>query len=174
MSKRTFPESVFEEIRKSCPNFQLNMSGEDLINNMKGNVSERNIDIFVKYYNGRTLDSLAEEYGVTRERIRQIAKKSIRYIKCLGHNDIGINDMKLSTRAYRALVRYMACEEGHKFTFNYSYPESCPVLSVDKVLELYNSGKLLKIRNLGIKSILEIADQLMNLGYEIDGTLYLQ
>ena len=47
---------------------------------MTSYMAERNMDIYKKKKEGRTLTSLATEYGITSERIRQIIKKQQRII----------------------------------------------------------------------------------------------
>lgn len=52
-----------------------------IINNLKSNLPERDYSIIVHRYGmGKTLEETGKSFGVTRERVRQIAKKAIRKI----------------------------------------------------------------------------------------------
>lgn len=161
MNKRTFPESVFEEIRKYYPDFNGRISKEEVINAVSGTTCERNLDLFVKYYSGSTLSSLSKEYGITNERIRQICLKCTRRVKRYIELTNAGNSLvlSLSVRSYNALQRYL---------WRHGEGELTP----EKALDIYNSGKLREIRGIGSKTILEIAEKLRANGYEIDEALY--
>lgn len=173
---RTFPESVFNDLKKIYPEWNIDISKEMIFEILrKRNISERNIDIFVKYYNGSVLTSLAAEYGLTPERIRQICKRCLRCISFTINKENRIKEetplekacriMKLSTRSFNALARYFGINFAEHTFRNYD-------VTPEQILNLYNSGKLLSARNLGMGSVREIRDGLKSLGYEIDETLY--
>jgi len=75
-----------EAQRTVVPEFQANCLEEELTGLVFGVIDGRNAEMVVKFlgWSGegrRTLDSVGQEYGITRERVRQIAAKTLRKIR---------------------------------------------------------------------------------------------
>ena len=146
------------------------------------------------YQEQLTLDQIAQEFDVTRERIRQILAKALRRIKFrskylelgnLAYPETKVKeDYKLyiaqmqNQWTYESAVEYINNHKPEKYTP--SYPED--ILELDFSVRTYNCLKrsrintveellqkseedLMKVRNLGRKSLKEIRLKLEELGY---------
>ncbi len=96
---------------------------------------------------GKTLTEIGRKFGISRERVRQLCKKS-NYEK-QSKNWSPFRKL-LSTRSQKCLKRHFECDD--IFT------------DPNKITELIDYD-LLRIKNLGIKSADEIKKALESLGY---------
>jgi len=65
-------------------NYEEKELKETILNNALANLNERSRDIFVSRYlseNTQTLDELSKKYGVSRERIRQLAEQAMSKVR---------------------------------------------------------------------------------------------
>ena len=150
------------------------------------NEDEQNV-LFLRFSEGKTLEDVAKTYGLSRERIRSmeshalrelrhpirlewfqsgydavskkraVRREAIKGINACGDNSIikagadliSLDEIELSRRTYNGLKRSGAN-------------------TIGDVLELFESGNINKVRNLGRMSIKEVAEQVRKLGFEID------
>lgn len=87
---------------------------------LKNVIDEKKYEIMIKRYEGKTLENIANDYGVTRERIRQIESKTLKRINTL------IQDNVFSEDEYKDI--YL------KYPWNKKY--FCEILDVDE--KIYN------------------------------------
>lgn len=142
--------------------------------------------------NGRnmTLEDVGKEFGVTRERIRQVEQKAIRKLRHPA------NLMRMSVVAYEDYAKLVAENQDLKNKLEYVEKNALPEYEEKKIEEtriedlelsvrsfnclkrvgirtvgdIVNFSKtrgLEKCRNLGRKSLQEIADKLVTLGIDI-------
>lgn len=74
--------SVSQEI--TYQNYEEKELKETILNNALANLNERSRDIFISRYlseNTQTLDELSKKYGVSRERIRQLAEQAMSKVR---------------------------------------------------------------------------------------------
>ena len=124
--------------------------------------AQRDYDIFVRRKNGETLSSLAKEFGLSVERIRQIIKKVMyecemakRYSEFkenINESLMGVDvliirygafiERHVIIRAYNALRYATPCVDYTKWNFE-NFLKKANLLSYDQ---------LLKCRNIGVKT----------------------
>lgn len=132
-----------------------------------------------KYERKMTLQSISEEFGVTRERVRQIVAKALR-------------KMRHPTRSryieygYSGFLNYeksLKEREAEKELEDKLHPQNISIDCVDFDLRSYNAlrrggveklgdikstEQIMKFRNVGAKTIVKIADKLKEYGIEIN------
>jgi len=92
---------------------------------------------------GRTLQSIGEELGITIERVRQLAAKGEDMLRGVEYAVCEISRLEISTRTINALI-------------------SANITTIDKLLE-YSEEDLLSFDGLGVNGVKEIKDELLNL-----------
>jgi len=171
-----------------------------------GSIKEREADIIIEYLNGTTLETLAEKYELTRERMRQIVVKAIRKsgdISGIEEHINAVRDQQTDNALLKAEIAdlrkklreqdeqdYLASlkdeEERRKAVM--ANDEMCRLLQsklVDNMLSVralncvksmdietvgdlcqYTKTDILKCRNMGRKTLIELDDFLLSLGLE--------
>lgn len=112
----------------------------------------RNYEIYLMRKAGMTLDEIGKKYGLTRERIRQLYELQRRKHEMI-NNPWPVFRKMLSTRSQKCLITHFGSEE------IFSHPDEIASKSYPE---------LLRIKNIGKKSIDEIIDALKNLGYQVN------
>ena len=98
-----------------------------------------------------TLEEIGEKYGLTRERIRQLYESQRKKHETI--NTWTAFRKMLSTRSQKCLITHFGGED------IFTHPEEIASKSYTE---------LLRIKNIGKKSIKEIIDALKELGYKVD------
>ena len=153
------------------------------------------------YVNHKTLEEIGSEYGISRERVRQILFKALRKIKVhkkyfeIGElaypeiyekeqRDKYIEEIK-SKWTYESAKEYIAEYEGTD-EYKKQFLLDTPIEDLDFSVRTYNCLKraykntledliecedvdLMKIRNLGRKSLKEIIDKVHSYGFKLKG-----
>lgn len=174
-------------------------------------LTEREKESLLLYYrDGMTLDAIAGEYGLTRERVRQIIGKAVRKLRAPHRKNLmmcGVkgaeercylthyrNELDKESAALQAYEKQLdekkvqLCDAAMGMRAPDMPPSSCGMdlcemdLSVrsynvlrragcwtlDDVIKVVESGKMLNIRNMGRKSAEEIIDKI----YRLTGKRY--
>ena len=90
----------------------------DIINN--SNLKERNKDIYIRYYNlvvhnkKETLETIAIDYNITRERIRQLLKRTKRMLKKYNYQIIPLFNEIIGEKQYSYLIDGIIKQSSYK------------------------------------------------------------
>ncbi len=114
----------------------------------KSTTDKRNHEIYLMRKAGKTLEEIGEKYGLTRERIRQLYEAQRKKHEMI--NTWTAFRKMLSARSQKCLITHFGSED------IFSHPEEIASKSYTE---------LLRIKNIGKKSIEEIIDTLRKLGY---------
>lgn len=145
---------------------------------------DRNVQIFLKYLDGLTFDEIGKDYGLTRERIRQIVermKKTVKHYK----RSVTIAEMKFEKqykslqKKYQDLVHYhVEKKEPKKPPVDFLLSEEDLSVRLKNILRNENINTLgdlancsvmdlLKLRSFGEKCLRETKDLLKKYGPEL-------
>lgn len=177
-----FPGNLIDEILEGREGY--NIDTEAFLCGMGNCLSEREQKvIFKRYKDGLTLEQIAKEENVTRERIRQIISKSIRKLKHPGRLK---KAMKVSRREYDLLqqenarlkalllangtkestITNLTIEELDLSVRSYNCLLRAGITDLEKLKKL-SADDLMRVRNLGKKSMQEVLETLHKLGIEL-------
>jgi hypothetical protein len=118
--------------------------------------AERNALIHKARIAGRTLQSVADEFSINRERVRQICFKADR-MAAQRRDDAGTNWYELSTRTRNALLNY----------YFPHLPREAPIKASAVASAIGPSWRLSRIPNFGRKSQRELMEWLVANGEKI-------
>lgn len=114
---------------------------------MQMNLAERNEKIFAMRESGATYRQIADSYGLCVESVRRI------YLK--------LKDKKENSESYPTFKKLVSKRVQNALTWHF---QSESILENPQIIADMDSGKLLKIYNLGRKSLKEIEDALRTIG----------
>ncbi len=114
----------------------------------KNSKIDRNKVIWVERKNGKKLHQLGKQFGITRERVRQIICRHERYVED-------------SSRKILDFYEFSRCERRLNNNFNLSLFNSRDI----KKIAAMDASELLKAKNLGKQTALRLALALQENGY---------
>lgn len=115
----------------------------------------RNEEIYnARVEKGRTLQSIADQYSISRERVRQIADK--------------LERQKKRIKAYPAVPKRVDQIDWPVRVFNCLCNESVDSLTIEEFIEHFKTNDIERIPNLGKKSIQHIVETIRSLGHDFD------
>jgi DNA-directed RNA polymerase sigma subunit (sigma70/sigma32) len=115
----------------------------------------RNEEIYdARVEKGRTLQSIADQYGISRERVRQITAK--------------LERQKKRIRMFPAVPERMDQIEWPVRVFNCLCNEGLDSLTIEEFIDYFKTNDIEQITNLGKKSVQHVVDTIKELGYDFD------
>ena len=190
-----FPFNLMQDLMEDSE-FNLDYSARNIKNVMQKKLTDREYTVLELRYGRRmTLEEVGKEFGVTRERIRQVEAKALRKLKnpstmksmsVVSYDEyqaLKAENLKLnvkverlektlgdnSVEAEKNSVLDMPIEDLELSVRSCNCLKRYGLTTAGKVVEFvdrYNS--LAKIRNLGRKSAKEISDKFMDIGIDLN------
>jgi len=115
----------------------------------------RNEEIYdARVEKGRTLQSIADQHGISRERVRQIAEK--------------LERQKTRVKTFPAVPERIDQIEWPVRVFNCFRNEDLDSLTLEEFIDYFKTNDIERIPNLGKKSIKHVVDTINGLGYDFD------
>lgn len=176
--KEPYPNNFLIVINDSCKKIPINNITEDIeegLSHILSSLSERDQKIvFLRYRERKTLREIAEQLGVTPERIRSLENKAImriRHPRCLGYIIYGkkgyeklIEERKKAReRENKQCILQMTLEELDLSVRSFNCLKKKNYNTINDIASL-SEDEIASIRNLGSHSIVEIAEVLYKLG----------
>ena len=176
--KEPYPNNLLKVINDTCKKIHINDVTEDIKAGLAHNLtslSERDQKIIsLRYRERKTLKEIAEQLGVTPERIRSLENKAIMRLRhpcCLGYIIYGKKGYeklveerkKARERENKQCILQMTLEELDLSVRSFNCLKKKNYNTINDIASL-SEDEILSIRNLGRRSIVEIAETLYKLG----------
>lgn len=190
-----FPFNLMQDLMEDSE-FNLDYSARNIKNVMQKKLTDREYTVLELRYGRRmTLEEVGKEFGVTRERIRQVEAKALRKLKNPStmksmsvvsydeHQALKAENVKLnvkverlekalgdnSVEAEKNSVLDMPIEDLELSVRSCNCLKRYGLTTAGKVVEFVaRHNSLAKIRNLGRKSAKEISDKFMGIGIDLN------
>lgn len=160
LSRKAFQQELSELIQVDLSKRDKLDKFIDLIQNVLEKTDSRNIDIifkrFIKFY---TLDRLAEEYSVTKERIRQIILEVEKEIA----DEYFSTSYKNNPEEAKSLLKIPITDVG--LSFRTSTALKAGNINTLEELQRHSEEELLSIKGIGLASVKEITERFDKLGF---------